>query len=93
MVLGWIVYRTGAIFPAMIAHGVYDATKMALASYAVKTMGVEKVLAESSDPNAAARDANWWLVALGAAMLVAGWVLIRTKHLLPLPGTPGRGRR
>src|SRR4029453_16239599 len=42
IVLGYLVIRTGSIFPAMIAHGVYDLTKVAEASYFFPKMGAQQ---------------------------------------------------
>jgi len=47
LVLGWMVVRTGSVFPAMIAHGVYDGTQLALASWVVHKEGYEAALAQT----------------------------------------------
>lgn len=35
VVLGWVVWRTGSIFPAMVIHGVYDAGTVAINAWEV----------------------------------------------------------
>lgn len=35
ILLGWIVWRTGSIYPAMVAHAFYDTTQLALAAWQV----------------------------------------------------------
>ena len=34
-ILGWIVWRSGSIFPAMLAHGLFDSTQLALSAWQV----------------------------------------------------------
>jgi sodium transport system permease protein len=43
VLLGWIVWRGGSIYPAMLAHGLFDSTSVALAWWALRTQG-EKAL-------------------------------------------------
>jgi sodium transport system permease protein len=42
VILGWIVIRTGSIFPAMVTHAIYDITQLAFASIEVHNRGARK---------------------------------------------------
>jgi ABC-type Na+ efflux pump permease subunit/membrane protease YdiL (CAAX protease family) len=68
IVLGWIVWRGGSIFPAMIMHGVYDAVSVGWSAHLLK-LG----LAESSFSTRT--------VIVGAVASVVGWMLIRRQSL------------
>jgi len=39
--LGWVVWRSGSIFPAMVLHGLYDAGTVGLAAWEVHHLGAE----------------------------------------------------
>jgi sodium transport system permease protein len=66
IILGWIVWRSGSILPAMILHGVYDGVSLAWAAHAMQR-GIS-----DSDVSAGAL----WL---GLAAAAVGWMLMRSK--------------
>jgi membrane protease YdiL (CAAX protease family) len=73
LVLGWIVYHTGSIFPAMIVHATYNSTQLFIAAWQIR----------HHDPTAELTlDANFWLrLAVGIAMTSVGaWLIHRSKH-------------
>lgn len=73
--LGWIVWRTGSIYPAMLAHGLFDSTSIAMFWWAIKTQG-EKALA--TQPAAIAIERTHVIaLAAGAAVLLAGAIVFR----------------
>ena len=74
VVLGWLVVRTGSIFPAMVAHALYDITKMATASYAVHVLGAKNVL----EMTTASHGVEWspLQLAIGTALLLAGAAIL-----------------
>lgn len=75
VLLGWIVWRTGSIYPAMLAHGLFDSTSIAMFWWAIKTQG-EKALA--TQPAAVAVElADMIALGIGAAVLVIGAIIFR----------------
>jgi membrane protease YdiL (CAAX protease family) len=76
MLLGWLAWRSGSIFPAMLAHGLYDATVLAIA--AAKVHGGEAVETVVKSVDLGPADAVMLIV--GVAM-VAGAVLLLRKSL------------
>jgi membrane protease YdiL (CAAX protease family) len=72
MLLGWVVWRGGSIWPAMLLHGLYDAT--ALAVVALETRA--KRGAPSIDPQSFTRTDVVMLVT-GAVLIAAAVGLIR----------------
>jgi len=68
VVLGWVVWRTGSIFPAMILHGVYDAVTVGMASWQVHYGGAVD--------EASMNRIGWAAVAIGAPLVAAGFYLI-----------------
>lgn len=77
LALGYVAWRGGSVFPAMVLHGAYDATQMGLLAWAVHTQGAATTAAQASAPAATPLDAGFWAqFAAGAAMLVVGgWLL------------------
>jgi sodium transport system permease protein len=69
VILGWIVYRTGSIFPAILVHALYDATQLGILAWQIH-----------HDPAAAndnTLDPTFWLrFATGVVLTVAGLYLI-----------------
>jgi sodium transport system permease protein len=79
VILGWLVIRTGSIFPAMATHAAFDITQLLHLSYAVHRVGAKNL--ESSEGGM-----NPWLLAGGAAMIaLAGFVLASPKSSSDLP--------
>jgi sodium transport system permease protein len=74
VVLGWLVIRTGSIFPAMIAHGAYDMVQLFMLSAEIKTQGGQKLL----EMTAAHHGIEWDLKALGVgtALLLGSWAIL-----------------
>jgi membrane protease YdiL (CAAX protease family) len=67
ILLGWIVWRTGSIFPAMIAHGLFDTTQLALAAYQIHHGGVSTELTTL----------DYWALAIGAVFILGAAVIWR----------------
>ncbi|MEA2709252.1 MAG: sodium transport system permease protein [Phycisphaerales bacterium] len=78
VVLGWIVVRTGSIFPAMLMHAAYDITQLGYISYEVQKQGAQKLLAEATTQ--AAEPINVWVLIGGAALIVIAMMLLRRTH-------------
>jgi len=78
VVLGWVVWRTGSIFPAMLLHGLYDGTQLAWDTYGL--------LHHIADPTAlltpAAGVLGLIVLLIGIAAAIAGAMLIRS-HRIP----------
>ena len=81
IVLGWLVVRTGSIFPAMAAHAVYDLTKVAQFSYLVSTHGGDKVLEMAV--NSRGFEFSPIQLLIGTAMLVGAWYILRWSDRRP----------
>ena len=75
VLLGWIVWRCGSIYPAMLAHGLFDSTSIAMFWWALRSHG-EQVLATQPAPFQLARSDVIALV-VGGAAAAAGFVLFR----------------
>ena len=73
VILGWIVYRTGSIFPAILVHTLYDATQLGILAWQLRY----------GDPAAESTlDVWFWLrFATGAAMTAMGAWLIHRRHI------------
>jgi sodium transport system permease protein len=76
LALGFVVYRTRSIFPAMLLHGLYDASQVAYLSYQVQTLGIDKAVEHASTPEPLTAG-SLLLVALGVAFLAAAYYLFR----------------
>jgi hypothetical protein len=64
ILLGWIVWRGGSIFPAMLLHAAYDGVSVAWAAH-------QLVHGTESD------QISIGYLAAGIAASIAGWLLIR----------------
>lgn len=87
VLLGWMVWRAGSIFPAMIAHALFDSTQLALA---VWQMHHASAGADASTLTLSGSDLV--LLAAGAGLVVAGlgmWRLsTRAERALPSQSAP-----
>ncbi len=75
--LGWSVWRTGSIFPAMLLHGAYDAASVGLAAWQVHYQP------DNTQPPLM----NAWVaggLALGIVLALTGWRLIRQPSARPI---------
>jgi sodium transport system permease protein len=81
VLLGWMVWRSGSIFPAMLAHGLFDSTTIAMAWWALRTQG-EKALATQPSSFSLERSDVVALVA-GAVLTSAGFLLLRAALRRP----------
>jgi sodium transport system permease protein len=79
--LGYVVWRTGSIFPAMLMHALYDTTALLLAAWEVHVHGVEGAV-QPFGTGAILRFAIGVLVAAAGA-----WVLTRVR---PVPEVEAR---
>jgi membrane protease YdiL (CAAX protease family) len=89
VVLGWMVVRTGSIFPAMLMHATYDITQLAYISYEVQKQGATKLLETATSQ---AEPINVWVLLAGAAMIAGALFLLRratsASHAAPSPLSP-----
>lgn len=72
VLLGWVVWRSGSIFPAMLLHAIYDGSQVAWAAYLALHPGRFDFLS----PTAAAVGSFWIALGVGSLMSVIGWLLI-----------------
>ena len=77
VLLGWIVWRGGSIYPAMLAHGLFDSTSIALFWWALHSQG-EKALA-TQPSGLHLEQSDWVALSVGAASTVAGVILYRVS--------------
>jgi sodium transport system permease protein len=82
LVLGYVVWHTGSIYPAIVLHGIYDATQIGLLWWTIRTQGVAKTVEQVSNPAATRFDTTFLVqFAVGCVLLlVGGWLLLRKKH-------------
>jgi membrane protease YdiL (CAAX protease family) len=78
--LGWIVWRGGSIFPAMLLHAVYDMTRLGISAWVVHAWGPERAMELSVSPETALLGpwgTEWTLgtLAVGVLLLLLGWRL------------------
>ncbi|HZZ42129.1 MAG TPA: ABC transporter permease subunit/CPBP intramembrane protease [Tepidisphaeraceae bacterium] len=76
LALGFIVYRTRSIFPAMLAHGLYDATQVAYLAYQVHSQGVDAAIQHASTPEPLGLD-TFVLIGIGIVFLLIAYYLLR----------------
>jgi membrane protease YdiL (CAAX protease family) len=90
ILLGWIVIRTGSIFPAMVMHAVYDITQLTFASIEVHRRGAAEVIRLSSDTSH--DQVNLWFLLIGTFLVGFGMLMLlrtgRENHLPPAPAQP-----
>ncbi|HEX8521309.1 MAG TPA: type II CAAX endopeptidase family protein, partial [Tepidisphaeraceae bacterium] len=75
IVLGWLVIRTRSIYPAMLAHGIYDTAQLLGLAHAVHTYGPDKVIEMATNT----RGIDWQPIqlAIGAVLLAGAWIIFR----------------
>jgi membrane protease YdiL (CAAX protease family) len=87
VMLGWIVVRTGSIFPAMVMHAMYDLTQLAYVSFEAHRQGAQKLLAEATTK--ATEPINVWVLIGGAALIaISMMLLMRTMSAKPQTAAP-----
>jgi membrane protease YdiL (CAAX protease family) len=75
VVLGYVVWRGGSIFPAMLLHGLYDMTALTYAWWKVRQLGASAI---SETGEAAAFNAETALMlVVGAALIGVGMWMFR----------------
>jgi sodium transport system permease protein len=77
VLLGWIVWRGGSIYPAMLAHGLFDSTSIATFWWALRTQGQKAM--ETQPSGLHLEQSDLIALSLGAVAVVAGAVLFRTS--------------
>lgn len=65
--LGWIAWRSGSIFPAMLTHALFDTTQLALYAWKLHHGMIEKGLTRLDKV----------ALAVGAALVIAAWFLLQ----------------
>ncbi|HEY7120650.1 MAG TPA: CPBP family intramembrane glutamic endopeptidase, partial [Tepidisphaeraceae bacterium] len=88
IVLGYVVWRTGSIFPAMLLHALYDSTSLGLAAWHLHRLGPEGTPALFDTGVAIRVGVGLTLAATGFWML---WQIRPAAAPAPSPGTPGEG--
>jgi sodium transport system permease protein len=72
LVLGWLVLRSGSLFPAMLAHGLYDASALALQVWGPRPSPFDL----TAGPPGETITGPWLvLLAAGAVLAILGWTL------------------
>ena len=75
VVLGWMVFRTGSVFPAMLMHAAFDATQLLVMSRSIQSSG---------KPDAVEMHA--WMLAAGAGLVIMGYLLLlRSRRPVTAP--------
>ena len=88
VMLGWLVVRTGSIFPAMLMHASYDITQLAYVSFEVHRQGAQKLLNEAA--TTATEPINVWVLVAGAILIAVAIVLLRVNRAKPLEPAPAQ---
>lgn len=83
--LGWIVWRSGSIFPAMLAHGLYDAAALSIGVWELHRHGWEAVLTAPVEPALQFSISDLALLAAGLLLALAG-MAVMTSSLRSRPG-------
>ena len=74
IILGWIVWRTGSIFPAMLMHGLFDAVTLGFNAWEVHHTAANEKSAPILDTTS-----TLWL-GLGLILTIAGiWLMARQR--------------
>jgi ABC-type Na+ efflux pump permease subunit/membrane protease YdiL (CAAX protease family) len=85
VLLGWIVWRSGSVFPAMLAHMLIDSVNLGLARFAPKgTLWDPELALHAGGPTT---PQVWTQLAIGTVLVAIGWVLCRVggKAREPIP--------
>ncbi len=83
--LGWLVIRTGSIFPAMIAHGAYDMVQLFMLASEVKKQGGEKLLEMITTQHGIEWDFK--ALGIGTLLLIGSGVILHGRREKELPPT------
>jgi membrane protease YdiL (CAAX protease family) len=75
VLLGWIVWRSGSIYPAMLAHGLFDSTSIAMFWWALRTQGEKALTTQPTGFHLERSDVI--ALSVGAAAIAAGVILFR----------------
>lgn len=87
ILLGWMVWRSGSIFPAMVAHALFDSTQLALAVWQIHHAPA------AADPSGlTVSPSDMVMLAVGAGMAVAGVILWRLSIAPGVVVASGTGR-
>jgi membrane protease YdiL (CAAX protease family) len=78
LLLGWIAWRGQSIYPAMLAHGLYDSTQLAMAAWQIRSVGLARAVEESTRPTFALTPSDVTGLAVGGAMIAIGLLLCRS---------------
>ena len=77
VLLGWIVWRGGSIYPAMLAHGLFDSTSIAMVWWALKSQGPKAL--ETQPTGFHLEQSDMIALSVGAVALVAGALVFRAS--------------
>lgn len=67
VILGWMVVRTGSIFPAMLMHGVYDIVSLLQLSYEIRVRGTNAIVEAASKPQT--ESVPLWMLGVGVVLI------------------------
>jgi ABC-type branched-subunit amino acid transport system permease subunit len=82
VLLGWIVWRGGSIYPAMLAHALFDSTSISIFYWALRTQGEQALATQPSGLHLERSD--YVALGLGAAAIVAGAIVFRAALRNPV---------
>jgi membrane protease YdiL (CAAX protease family) len=75
--LGWLAWRSGSIFPAMLAHFLYDTTVLGIVAWQVRTHGPASVT-PPADGGLHFTPLDFALMGIGAVLVVAAVIMLRS---------------
>jgi sodium transport system permease protein len=78
--LAWLVWRGGSIFPAMLAHFLYDSTSLAIAAYSLHAEAAVGATTRPAQSGLHLSTADITMLAVGAVLMAIGWLLWRTAN-------------
>jgi sodium transport system permease protein len=89
--LGWMVLRSGSIFPAMLTHAVIDSVNFGFQAWRLHGLGTEGYMAWAMKPESDPAFVSQAAIALaaGAVLLAIGWALWRRGTAGPEPALTG----
>jgi membrane protease YdiL (CAAX protease family) len=95
VVFGWLVYRTGSLFPAILAHFAYDAASMGLTAWSLRGADLQQAIESARHEGASGPSSEWLLAAIiGLAVAATCMAVIyqnsRPRAVAPPDSTTGR---
>jgi sodium transport system permease protein len=94
ILLGWMVWRGRSIFPAMLAHGLFDSTSVAMFYWALRRVGADRLTAASESTAFHLEYSDVAMLAVGGLFVLGGLLLFQRgargadAPASPLPAEP-----